>query len=67
MLPGGVRRRRRDLPRQPEHFAVELVVAGIGSMVTTRLIEDDLECLRGLRAPISELVHRALRSLRGTV
>jgi AcrR family transcriptional regulator len=44
-----------------ERLAVELLVAGIGSMVTTRLIEGDLEGLRGLREPVIELVRRALR------
>lgn len=43
-------------------FAVELLVAGIGSIVTTRLIDEDLDGLRALRAPIVEIVRRAARS-----
>lgn len=45
-----------------ERIAIELIVAGIGSMVTAHLIDDDLEGLRALRGPVMELTRRALRS-----
>ena len=45
--------------REPhERFACELMVAGVGSMVTTRLTLGDPASLRELREPIVDLVRR---------
>lgn len=43
-----------------ERFAFELAVAGIGSMVTMYLIDDDLDGLRALREPLVALVRRLM-------
>jgi len=43
-----------------ERFACELLVAAVGSLVTTRVALGDEESLRDLRAPIVDLVRRML-------
>ncbi|MDX6698573.1 MAG: hypothetical protein QOE65_1970 [Solirubrobacteraceae bacterium] len=47
-------------PRGAERFAVEALVAAIAQMVTARLAAGDLEGLRALRGPLTQLVARAL-------
>jgi AcrR family transcriptional regulator len=42
-------------------FACEALVAAIITMVTTRLAANDLDGLRALRQPLTDLVERALR------
>jgi AcrR family transcriptional regulator len=41
-------------------FACEVLVTAISSMVTTKLMADDLDGLRALHAPFADLVRRAL-------
>ena len=43
-----------------ERFACELLVAGVGAMVTTRLALGEHDSLRDLHAPVADLVRRAL-------
>ncbi len=45
---------------EADRFASEALVAGIGAMVTMPLVDGDLEALRALRQPITELVMRTL-------
>jgi AcrR family transcriptional regulator len=48
-------------PRDPtERFACEALVAAVIMMVTARLAARDIEGLRALREPLTELVRRAL-------
>jgi AcrR family transcriptional regulator len=43
-----------------QRFACDLLVAGISAMVTARLAAGDVEGLRALREPLTDLVHEAL-------
>jgi AcrR family transcriptional regulator len=43
-----------------ERFACEVLVAGISALVTARLAAGDVEGLRALREPLTELVREAL-------
>ena len=47
-------------PQGSERFAVEVLVAAIAQMVTSRLAVGDVDGLRALRGPLTELVARAL-------
>jgi AcrR family transcriptional regulator len=47
-------------PQGTERFAVEALVAAIAQMVTTRLAVGDVDGLRALRGPLTDLVARAL-------
>src|SRR5437588_947203 len=49
---------------QTERFACELLVAGIGALVTARLAADDIDGLPSLRAPLVQLVREALTHIR---
>lgn len=46
---------------ETERFACEALVAAIAAMVTARLVANDLDGLRALRAPLADLVREALR------
>jgi len=41
-------------------FACEVLVTAMSSMVTTKLMADDLDGLRALRTPFVDLIHRAI-------
>jgi AcrR family transcriptional regulator len=47
-------------PQGTERFAVEALVAAIAQMVTARLAVGDVDGLRALRGPLTDLVARAL-------
>lgn len=47
-------------PQGTERFAVEALVAAIAQMVTARLAVGDIDGLRALREPLTDLVGRAL-------
>jgi AcrR family transcriptional regulator len=49
---------------QTARFACEMLVAGVGAMVTARLAADDIDGLRSLRGPVVELVREALKRIR---
>ena len=49
-----------DLREPHERFACEVLVAAVGSMVTTRVALGDHETLPELRAPILDLVQRVI-------
>lgn len=44
---------------ETERFAVELLVAGVSAMVTAKISAGDLDGLRALRGPLTDLVRRA--------
>jgi AcrR family transcriptional regulator len=50
---------------EPGRFACEVLVAAVSAMVTVPLVADDAAALRGLRAPIVDLVRRALETEAG--
>jgi AcrR family transcriptional regulator len=47
-------------PQGTERFALETLVAAIAQMVTSRLAVGDVDGLRALRGPLTDLVARAL-------